>query len=170
MNRMDHAPNYSTPIASTRYVRERLALAMLLPLRSRASVPDWNEIERALRKQLDDLARVIEHQRPGTLSRPGSNQSQSVLLYAYRVFESASNPEAEPIVVGVACKRQLEDILVRGDFCEEDSGVVRYEAPECRVIVPEGHGAVLGAASAVVAHLARETSRLIALLDGSVID
>lgn len=161
---MTVARPYTEPVARVAYVRPRLALVRSTLTDDRL---DWDEVQRAVDDSFAELAAMVARRRAGVQSRSGENRSPAVLLYAYRVFEPAFPPDADPIVSGVAFKRTPRGILVRGDFCGEESGRVHFEHQDCRREVPEEGRAVLTAASAVAARLAREIDRLVDALDAA---
>lgn len=159
---MSTSPLYFEPIARPEYVRSRLALRR--PALGDIRV-DWDEVQQAVQEVLAVLGAIVQRRRPDVRSRPGGNRSPAVALYEYRVFDPGSSPDADPVVAGVAFKRTPRGILVRGDFCGEESGKVYWGPSACSREVPEDGRAVLDAASDVAARLAREADRLVDLLD-----
>lgn len=150
------------PIARTAYVRPRLSLVR--PVTDDSAV-DWDEVQRAIEDVLHEIEATVARRCPGVKTRIGANRSRPVLLYSYGVFEPPSDPEADPIVLGVAFKRTPSNvILVRGDLCAEESGRVLFSPPDACREVPERGPAVLDAASKVIARLAREVDTLITLI------
>jgi hypothetical protein len=164
---MSAAQSYSDPIARVPYVRSHLRLLSRLVEEAGGGEDrvDWAEVRRAVDEVLEEMARTIQIRQPGVQSRSGANQSPALPLYVYRVFEPSTGAEVDPIVVGVAFKHGTGAILVRGDFCGEESGHIYFGPKDCRQEVPERQQEVIEAASRVAARLAREIDRLLQIID-----
>jgi hypothetical protein len=114
---------------------------------------DWDEVARVVQRALERLAARVRRRRTDIRSRPGRTAATAFPLFAYYTFDVPTNPELEPVVVGVLFARAGQDrIAVRGDVSGEESGSVHYEAEATEV--RDEHAAVLTQAYQVASDLA----------------
>ena len=64
---------------------------------------------------------------PAISSRGGRTSTQRFPLFSYRTFQTAAEPEADAVVVGVDFQEQEQGISIRGDISGEESGRVFFE-------------------------------------------
>lgn len=120
---------------------------------------DWDEVARVVQRVLAGLAARVRQHRPGIRSRPGRTSAKAFPLFAYYTFDVPTDPEIEPVVVGVLFAGAGQDrIAVRGDVADEESGAVHYEAAATEV--HDDDAAVLARAYQVANDLAVQADTL----------
>lgn len=122
----------------------------------------WHDIETAALKALEPLM----HATPDSIgATENSNTSSGVMrLFAYYTLYSKDTPGRDPIVAGIACIQNSEGVLVRGDFCGEETGTLVLEEFASRIQVKASPEEVLGAVQKVAARLCEGSGKLNELL------
>lgn len=93
---------------------------------------DWQAIHESIQAIFASLANAVQRNCPSIHSRGGKTQTSCFPLFSYRVFEVPSEPNLDPVVAGVdfAPTSSGPNIVVRADFCGDESGRIWFELPE----------------------------------------
>lgn len=124
------------------------------------SAIDWEALHEYIQQLLAPMRAEVEQRWPQVRSRPGKTFTEKMLLFSYCAFENPSQPEVDPVVVGVDfAPGPAEDVVrVRGDLCGEETGSVWFEVPEQQV--SRTQEALRKAAESVTTQLAAEADRV----------
>src|SRR5436305_396528 len=114
---------------------------------------EWDHIHEAVQQFLAQMARQVSEEGSAISSRGGRTSTQRFPLFSYRTFQTAAEPEADAVLVGVDFQAQEQGVSIRGDISGEETGHVFFDEA-CEAEAEPHRDSVVRAALAVASRLA----------------
>jgi hypothetical protein len=115
---------------------------------------DFDRLHEASQKIFEALARKAQQRYPALKALFGRTTTQKFPMFSHVTFEDKSQPNIDPVVVGIDVRVDMGLILLEAEIVGEETGKVHFELPNQELPFGSDYAVVLDQTTRTVQQLA----------------